>query len=143
MHVTNWSINVQDGAHFGFEKPARTLEDIIAQEQVRAPSPGERCAMPPSASLLFRRRAHACSDLRRKLRAHWAFKASLPCSIRKHCVMSAPALAFFACVSPLCLRVPSSLTGLIQNVWPRTGCCVAQQLPQGGRLRGVRGNPAP
>ena len=40
-------------------------------------------------------------------------------------------------------RMLTSLTGLIQNVWPRTGCCVAQQLPQGGRLRGVRGNPAP
>ena len=32
-------------------------------------------------------------------------------------------------------RMLTSLTALMQNVWPRTGCCVAQQLPQGGLLR--------
>ena len=35
--MTHWSINMQDGAHFGFEKPERTLEEIIEHERVRAP----------------------------------------------------------------------------------------------------------
>jgi len=44
--------------------------------------------------------------------------------------------------SKSCTPPGPSLTGLIQNVWPRTGCCVAQQLPQGGLPRGPRGSPS-
>ncbi len=35
VHVTDWSINVQHGPKFGFEKPTKTHLEISAFEQVR------------------------------------------------------------------------------------------------------------
>ena len=32
MHVTDWSINVQDGRRFGFDKAARMLSEVVAKE---------------------------------------------------------------------------------------------------------------
>ena len=48
MHVTDWSVNVQDGRRLGFKKPARALSEVIAAEQLD----GQRLGIEGDATLV-------------------------------------------------------------------------------------------
>lgn len=115
--MTHWSINMQDGAHFGFEKPERTLEEIIEHERVRAPLFGYTLLCCPSTRVcdavlrfLFRRVLTCSLQLHRCQRGSRASRASQLCSIRKSFRVCFRVFASFV------VRVPLVQTGSALNL---------------------------